>query len=366
MHNIRFGYFRSALGVGALWGLLGVGGCGGQNASTTTASSGGASTGTKTASTSNMASGEGASGATETPGTIRVGYWPVASALPFFVAMDKGYFKKAGLTVEGQKFSSPQQVSQELIAGRLQFAANGTATGALALAEIAQPGLLKVVATNVSDSKNVLDEVIVSTKSSAKSMADFKGKTFVFACGPGPQNVATAQAILNGNGITTARIQQVDIKQHVAAVASGQADAAYTLEPTGTIGAGKNLTRVLETGVVAKYIVGGPGAQSHGGAAALTTKFIKDYPETSKKFLSAYREAIEDIRKNPDAARQYLKGYTPLTTDIAGKLPLIPYKMYDEMQPRDVQNLQKFFDYMTTNKVFKQKVDAKTLIYQPV
>ena len=353
---------RSAgLGLSALVGALGLYGCTQNTATTADAGNAAMTTGNGA-----MAGTQTTTGAAETPGTIQIGFWPVASALPFFVAQEKGYFKKAGLDVTGTKFSSPQQVSQELIAGRLQGAANGTATGALVLAQIAQPDLLKIFATNVSDGKYVLDEVITKADSPAKDMSYFKGKTITFGCGPGPQNKATAQAILDGNGITGARIQEVDIKQHVAAVSSGQLDAAYTLEPTGTIGADKGLTKVIDTGVTAKYIVGGgAGAQSHGGAAALTTAFIQKYPETTKKFLAAYQEAIEDIRKDPDGARAYLPKNTPIAPEIAKKVPLIPYKMYSEMQPADVENLQKFLDFMTTKKVFSKKVDASGLIYKP-
>ena len=31
---------------------------------------------------------------------LRVGYWPVAAGLPFFAAVEKGYFKEAGIDVE--------------------------------------------------------------------------------------------------------------------------------------------------------------------------------------------------------------------------------------------------------------------------
>jgi NitT/TauT family transport system substrate-binding protein len=29
---------------------------------------------------------------------LRIGFWPVAAGLPFFAAVDKGYFKEAGST----------------------------------------------------------------------------------------------------------------------------------------------------------------------------------------------------------------------------------------------------------------------------
>ena len=37
---------------------------------------------------------------------LRMGYWPVAAGLPFFAAVEKGYFKEAGVEVEPLKFSS--------------------------------------------------------------------------------------------------------------------------------------------------------------------------------------------------------------------------------------------------------------------
>ncbi len=36
---------------------------------------------------------------------IRIGYWLVAAGLPFFAAVEKGYFKEAGLT--SRRSSSP-------------------------------------------------------------------------------------------------------------------------------------------------------------------------------------------------------------------------------------------------------------------
>jgi NitT/TauT family transport system substrate-binding protein len=36
---------------------------------------------------------------------LRIGFWPVAAGLPFFAALDKGYFKEAGLEVEPLKFA---------------------------------------------------------------------------------------------------------------------------------------------------------------------------------------------------------------------------------------------------------------------
>ncbi|MEY3202477.1 MAG: hypothetical protein RIR70_2027, partial [Pseudomonadota bacterium] len=84
---------------------------------------------------------------------IRVGFWPVASAIPFFAAIEKGYFKEAGLDVEPLKLASPQQIAEAMISGRAEGSANGTGSAALGIAEIAQPGLLKIFCTNPTNQK---------------------------------------------------------------------------------------------------------------------------------------------------------------------------------------------------------------------
>jgi NitT/TauT family transport system substrate-binding protein len=107
---------------------------------------------------------------------IRVGYWPVAAGLPFFAAIEKGYFKEAGLDVEPLKFAGAQQVMEAMLAGRSDGSANGTGSANLAIGEIAQPGLFKIFATNPSNAKYVLEEFLVPAASTVKSLAELKGK----------------------------------------------------------------------------------------------------------------------------------------------------------------------------------------------
>ena len=103
---------------------------------------------------------------------IQIGYWPIASGLPFYVALEKGYFKEVGLNVEGVKFASPNQIAEAMIAGRIQGSANGTASAALALAEISSPNLFKIICSNPSNAKYVLDEVLVPLDSKVKAIKD--------------------------------------------------------------------------------------------------------------------------------------------------------------------------------------------------
>src|SRR5690606_37393814 len=117
---------------------------------------------------------------------IRVGYWPIAAGLPFYAAVELGYFAEAGLNVEVLKFAGAQQIMEGMLSDRCDGSANGTGSANIAIGELAQPGTFKIFCSNPSNVDNVLDEVIVPVASTAKTIADLKGKRI--ASGPGIQN----------------------------------------------------------------------------------------------------------------------------------------------------------------------------------
>ena len=293
---------------------------------------------------------------------LRIGYWPVAAGLPFFAAIEKGYFKEAGLDVEPLKFAGAQQVMEAMLSGRSDGSANGTGSANLAIGEIAQPGLFKIFCTNPSNAKFVLDEFITAKDGPIKTMADLKGKRV--ASGPGIQNVTLCKTMLERAGATGATVSELPIGQHVAAIVAGQVDACYTLEPTGTVGRMNGTTRVIEAGVVAKYILGDPMAPWHGGAASLTTEFIKKNPEVAKKFIAAYTRGVELVRTQPADARQYMKGYTAIEGALTAEVPLASHMLYNEFKPSDIAYFQKFYDLFTEKGIFDKKVVVDNLLYK--
>ena len=135
-----------------------------------------------------------------------------------------------------------------------------------------------------------------------------------------------------------------------------------TLEPTGTVGRLNGTTRVLEAGVIAKYVLGDPMAPWFGGSASLTTAFLKKHPE-SRKFIAAYARGIELIRNQPDEARPYMKGYTAIEGPMTEAVPLAAYAL-QRVQPQRYQYFQKFFDLFADKGIFAQKVDVASMLYK--
>jgi NitT/TauT family transport system substrate-binding protein len=293
---------------------------------------------------------------------IRIGYWPIAAGLPFYSAIELGYFKEAGLDVEALRFAGAQQVMEAVLSDRADGTANGTGSANIAIGELAAPGTFKIFCSNPSNVKNVLDEIIVPKDSPAKTMADLKGKRI--GSGPGIQNVTLAKTVLERGGATGATVVELPIGQHVAALAAGQLDGCYTLEPTGTIGRLNGTTRVLEAGVIAKYVLGDPMAPWFGGSASLSSAFIKKNPEAAKKFITAYGKGVEYVRKNNVESRQYLKGYTAIEGALTAEVPLAAYMMYNEFKPADVAYFQKFFDLFSEKGIFSSRLMVDTMLYK--
>ena len=293
---------------------------------------------------------------------IRIGYWPVASGIPFFASVDKGYFKQAGLEVEAVKFASPQQVAEAMLAGRLEGSSNGTASAALGIAELAQPGLLKIFCTNPTNAKYVLDEFIVAKDNTMKSVGELSGKKV--GCGPGVQNVTLARTVLERAGAKGFSIIELPIAQHVAAIAASQVDACYTLEPTGTIGRLNGTTRNLEVGVIAKYVLGDPMAPWHGGSASFTTEFINKHPEIVKRFITAYKRGVDLVKNSPAEARPSLKGYTAIEGALTNEVPMADYMLSTDFKATDIAAFQKFFDLFSEKGIFSKRIMIDSILYR--
>lgn len=298
----------------------------------------------------------------QTTPKFRIGYWPIAAGLPFYAAIELGYFKEAGLDVEPLRFAGAQQVMEAVLAGRADGTSNGTGSANIAIGELAAPGTFKIFCSNPSNAKNVLDEFIVPGASPIKSIADLKGKRV--GSGPGIQNVTLAKTVLERAGATGATVIELPIAQHVASLAAGQLDACYTLEPTGTIGRMNGSTRVLEAGVIARYILGDPMAPWFGGSASLASSVIQKYPVESKKFVAAYARGVNFVRSKPAEARQYMKGYTPIEGALTGEVPLAAYTLHNEFTSADIAHFQKFFDLFADRGIFSSRLKVESMLYK--
>jgi NitT/TauT family transport system substrate-binding protein len=292
---------------------------------------------------------------------VKIAYLPIVQALPLYMAIDKGYFKQAGIDVEAVRFEAPNQIIDALLAGNVDFSAPGAATGITAVSQYRNPGTLKIYELGGSVSPNHLDHVFLVKKDSQLSdIKELKGKKL--GTMPGIQWRTISTHVLMRAGLTAGtdvELVQLALPLQLQALSSGQVDALLTLEPIGTIGKAQGVAKDLLIGPVTKYVAD----PFYGGCGVVPTAFASKNPKTTALLLSVFKRAVQEINHDPKLARQYLKNYTPLNDETITKVPLPIWKMYSDFKPSDIKAAQKFVDIFTEHAVVDGKIDFRSLVY---
>ncbi len=287
---------------------------------------------------------------------VKVGVFPISSSLPYFVAIEQGFFKELAIEPETIRLMGGPPNVAAMITNQIEVSAVLVTLEGLN-ANVKKPGVAMYVAMHAQNAKYRMEQFVVRTGLEIKSLADFKGKKLMSA--PGPANLNTAKGILAKVGLKDGdyTIDQLDMGQHVNAMKAGTFDGGYTLEPSGTIiekiGAGK----LVEAGVIAKYILGDPDAAAYAAGCALTTDFINARPDVARRFAAGWAKAIQFINANPAAARKHLAKNTLTPDDLVDVIPMLGYTMIKDMSPKQKKDLQDFTDFGVQIGVVPEKLE---------
>ncbi len=288
---------------------------------------------------------------------VKVGVFPVASTLPYFVAIERGFFKEVNIEVETSRLIGGPPNVAAMITNQIDAAAVLVTIEGMN-ANLKKPGVAMYISLNSQNKKYQMEQFVVRKGFEAKSLKDLKGAKIMSA--PGPANVTMARAALTAAGLKEGEytLDQLDMGQHVNAMTAGTFDAGYTLEPNASTMRKMGVATTLEAGVIAHYVLGDPEADAFVGGCALTTDFIKNRPDVAKRFTAAWAKAVDFINKNPNEARQYLAKNTLTPPDVVDTVPMIKYVMAKDLTAADKAAYQKFIDFSVTTGTLPEKVDV--------
>jgi NitT/TauT family transport system substrate-binding protein len=292
---------------------------------------------------------------------VKVGMFPISSSLPFYVALDLGYFKELDIEPEVSKLMGGPPNVAALITNQIEVSAVLVTLEGLN-ANVKKPGVAMYVAMHSQNAQYKMEQFVAGTNSGIKSLQDFKGKKLLSS--PGPANVNTAKGILAKVGLKDGdyTIDQLDQGQHVNAIKAGTFDGGYTLEPSATIIEKTGAGHTIEAGVIAKYILGDINANAYAAGCAFTTEFINARPDVARRFAAGWAKAIDYIRANPDAARKHLAKNTLTPDDLVDVVPMLGYTMVKDMTPKQREELQMFADFGVQIGVVPEKVDVSKFV----
>jgi NitT/TauT family transport system substrate-binding protein len=294
---------------------------------------------------------------------VKVGVFPISSSLPYFVAIDLGYFKELNLEPETSTLMGGPPNVAALITNQIEVSAVLVTLEGLN-ADIKKPGVAMYVAMHSQNTTYKMEQFVVreGLADKVKTLKDFKGLKLMSA--PGPANLNTAKGILATQGLKDGdyTIDQLDQGQHVNAMKAGTFDAGYTLEPSATIMHNLGYAKTIEDGVIAKYILGDPNADAFAAGCAFTTDFITKRPDVAKRFAAAWAKAIVYINEHPAEARKHLAKNTLTPDNVADIVPMLGYVMTKDMSAKQLGYLQTFADFGNQIGVVPEKIDVKKFL----
>jgi NitT/TauT family transport system substrate-binding protein len=298
--------------------------------------------------------------AAQTPDKVRVGVFPISSSLPYFVAIERGFFKELNIEPETIRLMGGPANVAALITNQIDVSAVLVTLEGLN-ANIKKPGVAMYIAMHSQNPVYRMEQFVIreGLVDKVKSLKDLKGLKLMSA--PGPANLNTAKGVLAKNGLKDGdyTIDQLDMGQHVNAMKAGTFDGGYTLEPSATIMTNMGIAKVLDAGVIAKYVLGDEKADAYAAGCAFSTEFIEKRPDVARRFAQGWAMAVDYINKNPNEARKYLAKNTMTPDNVVDTVPMLGYIMTKDMSPKQLDYLQKFSDFGTEIGVVPEKVDVK-------
>jgi NitT/TauT family transport system substrate-binding protein len=287
---------------------------------------------------------------------VTVAVNPVSSSLPYFIAVDRGYFKDAGIETDMKRIAVPTLAIGGMVAGQIDAVAVILAIDG-ANANLKKPGVITFIALNAQSSKYRMEQFVIRKGYEAKSLADLKGARIASA--PGLGNITLAKAALAKAGLKEGdyTLDQLEMAQHVNVMKSGQYDAAYTLEPGATMMDQMDIGKTLESGIIANIVLGDRNANAYVGGAALSEDFIKARPDVAKRYAEAWNKALDLIANDPKEARKYLLKNTVTPESVVDTVPLLLHTPVSNLTEQDRKNFQAYVDFAIGVGAVSEKID---------
>lgn len=222
---------------------------------------------------------------------IVLGFNPWPGYFPWFIAQEKGIFKKHGLDVEIEYFSVLSDQLAAVSTGKLD------ATG-ITVNDLVVPLSkgIKLKAIGVHDISNGGDALVV--KNEINALEDLKGMRIATELGTVDHllmMVALKQAGLSGSDVEFTNMTMNDAGP---ALISGRLDAASLYEPFVSMAVKDGANKVIYSSADAAGLIA--------DLLVVTEELAENRPEDVKKLLRAWFDALVYWEENPDEAMEIM------------------------------------------------------------
>ncbi len=230
-------------------------------------------------------------------GALRIAAVPFDSTAQPFYADEQGMFKRAGLNVELNSFTTNGAVIAASVAGgSMDIGVSNFVS--LASAHVKGLPFVVIAPAAIYSSKAPADALMVGLNSPMKTARDFSGKTIAVA---GLKNIAefAPRAWIDENGGDSAQVKFLEVApaEQAAALAQGRVDAASVSEPfvAAFNGVGRVFCHaydaIASTFIISGYFTTLDWARAHGE----TVRKFQEVMHESAQWANAHQDKSLDI-----------------------------------------------------------------------
>jgi len=218
---------------------------------------------------------------------IKVGALRFTSHSASFIALERGYFKEAGLDVEFEFFQAAQPMAVAIASGDIDYAVTAVSGGLISLA---QKGAIKVIGGALSEESGIDGQKILVSDAAFQA-----GKTTPKDLDKATWGITQSGSSFHYMGKKIAEAEEIELKfkplQKVGAIIgalkSGQIDAWSIVPHIAKPLAGSGAVHII--GDVGKYV---PDYQVT--TVFTSAKNASDEREQTEQFLKAFSRGAED------------------------------------------------------------------------
>lgn len=284
---------------------------------------------------------------------------------PFYIALDKGYFKEQALAVEEVKFDSAARMIAPLAAGQLEVG-GGTLSPGLFNA-ISRDIPLKIVADRSRASVGNGFQALVVRKDLVdggqfKDATSLKGKTVAMPAVGVTGHVELGMLLENAKiGLDEVRIVEMGFPDMGPAFVGKAIDVAVMIEPF--------LTRGLEQGTFSIWKRSDEIYPDHQIAVVIyAPKFISDNPDAARRWMVAYIKGARDF--NDAFAKKDKKARDEIIPILVKNTTVKDPAIWDKMVPQgvnpdgyfNVKSIEFDQEWYLKQGMIKQKLDINSIV----
>lgn len=274
--------------------------------------------------------------------SVRTDWFHSSYHAPFFIGIEKGFYKDAGIELSVTEGRGSGQVVQLVGKGDDQF-------GFAAVEAVMRGVAAGIPVVSVQTIMPVMGQAIyVLKKSGITKVEDLKGKTIAIT--PGGTNEALLPVVLQSVGLKESDVRQVsvDAAAKLRMMLNGDFDSMMAT--------GWAHSLYESAGGANAFIYSDYGVKIVGYSIVTNSEWVKKNPDVAKRFLAATAKSWEYAMKNPEETLDALAKASPPNADpvrrkgnsvdlvnslkfVGPAVPGKPFGMQSEKDWKDTQAL---------------------------